>query len=1015
MVSCMKYAIVHIADIHYRKNEPESAELITNLFVNDLEIIINEMKYYDFFLALTGDIVYNASDLDSYAQFISLFDEKLTKIGIPKNKRILVPGNHDIDRTVIESSIDKYAEKINSVISDEREFNNFIRSGEYLKDVFANYELFESEFSEYGVTGNIGGKGFEIKEDLSFYCLNTALSSLGGINKINDKHKLGIDSRQLEKWCNEINTTCNVLLSHHPFDHLTQWASNEVLRIIENKFPLCLNGHNHKQNLYSYKITSKSIICSAPQLFTNKGDNLGYAVICIESKSVDKILYRQYVNGKFLNGQIFTGNNDGVVSLTCDKLKCIQLMKDSLDEAMAFFKGNIGTFVKPKLSNSREFNDDENLLDELMANPTWSIIVAQPQFGLTCLSLFMRLEAFKEDNFWIYIDAKHDKSRNIDNIISTQLTTFNKRENDIKCIIIDSWNDTIVDNRNILININNKFQEIPIIITSNYNDFSFKSEFDFSKLNHEYKTLHLQALQRDKVREFVSTYNSGNNIAGEDFIVDRIVCDLEMLNIHRTPLNCLTLLKVAERDYSENLINRSKMIKAVLFILFTDSDSFTYASNKPNVDDCEFILGKFCSELLINKIQYFNYFDFIKSLKGICENNLIHVDVDLLVDILLSNNIMLRFSDQIEFKHSYWIYYFSAMYMFHDDKFKQYILDNKVYVNYPEIIEFYTGHDGRRDDAIDILKHDLKELIDKVDDKIGIKGEFNPLSCLVWNPSDKDIESIQTIISDKIKDSNLPAHIKDKQADACYNSEAPYNQSINKFFNDYSVVSLLQSVKASSNALRNSSYVKTESRKELLEYIIKGWESLSKVFFWISPKLAVEGRAVYDGLGVTLLGDFDESKEVRLKEIITCNPYNIVSYFKDDLSSKKIGPLIYDNLHNNQSDIQRHFLGIYLIKEKPLGWSKEVFHFMNLIHKNSFMISDLNRALASELQFAFISEDEKRTIKLLMQIVVAKHKNISSSRKNKPVLIPNGDIINDKNKIPVDQIFSQDKKPKFLS
>jgi len=1010
----MKYAIVHLADIHYRKDEPEGSELIINSFLNDLEILINKMKDYDFILALTGDIVHDASDIDSYIQFILLFNEKLSRIGISKNKRILVPGNHDIDRTIIEKHIETYSEKIKNVVNDERKFNNFIRSDDYLKDIFLNYGIFESEFSEYGVSDNFSGKGWTIKEDLSFYCLNTAISSFGGINKIDDKNKLGIDTRQLEEWCNEIDTTCNVLLSHHHFDHLTPWSKNELLRIIENKFPLCLNGHDHKQNLYSHKITSKSIICSAPQLFTKKGDNLGYSIICIESKSIEKILYRQYLNGKFLNGQIFTGNDDGVVILTCDKLHCIQLMKDNLDEAMAFFKGHVGTFVKPKLSNNREFNDDENLLDELMANPTWSIIVAQPQFGLTCLSLFMRLEAFKDDNFWIYIDAKHDKSRNIDNIFSTQLTTFNKHKNDLKCIIIDSWNDAIIDNRSILININNKFPETPIIITSNYNDFSFKTEFDFAKLNHEYKTLHLQALPRDKVREFVSTYNSENTTTGEDIIISRIVSDLEMLNIHRTPLNCLTLLKVAERDYGENIINRSKMIKAVLFILFTDSDSFTYSSNKPNVDECEFIIGKFCSELLMNKIQYFNYFEFIESLNDTCKDNLIHVDIDLLVDILLSNNIMLRFSDQIEFKHSYWIYYFSAMYMFHDDKFKQNILNNKVYVNYPEIIEFYTGHDGRRNDAIDILLYDLKELIDNVDNKIGIKGEFNPLSNLVWDPSDKDIESIKTIISDKIKDSNLPANLKDRQADTTYNSEAPYNQSINKFFTDYSVVSLLQSVKASSNALRNSNYVKKESRKELLDYVIKGWESLSKVFFLISPKLAVAGRAVYDGLGVTLLGDFDESKEIRLKEIITCNPYNVVGYFKDYLSSNKIGPLIYDNFHNNPSDIQRHFIGIYLIKEKPLGWAKEIFEFMNLIHKNSFLISDLKRVLEFELKFGFISEEEKRIIKVLLQIIVAKHKNIRSYRKYK-LYIPNGFIINANNKIPYDQIFSQDRKPKFLN
>ena len=35
---------------------------------------------------------------------------------------------------------------------------------------------------------------------------------------------------------------------------------------------------------------------------------------------------------------------------------------------------------------------------------------------------------------------------------------------------------------------------------------------------------------------------------------------------------------------------------------------------------------------------------------------------ETILNILESNNILLRFNDNLEFKHSYWIYYFAATY-----------------------------------------------------------------------------------------------------------------------------------------------------------------------------------------------------------------------------------------------------------------------------------------------------------------------------------------------------------------
>ena len=128
------------------------------------------------------------------------------------------------------------------------------------------------------------------------------------------------------------------------------------------------------------------------------------------------------------------------------------------------------------------------------------LIVSHPQFGLTYLSHYMRLEAFKSHDFWIYLDSKHIKARKVKSAIDSQLKEFDKKHEDIKCIIIDSFDSTIIDHANILKCIDKDYKDVPIIVMSNYTGLYYNSRFNFSKLNTKLKTLHLQAMQRNKVR-----------------------------------------------------------------------------------------------------------------------------------------------------------------------------------------------------------------------------------------------------------------------------------------------------------------------------------------------------------------------------------------------------------------------------------------------------------------------------------------------------------------------------------
>ena len=124
---------------------------------------------------------------------------------------------------------------------------------------------------------------------------------------------------------------------------------------------------------------------------------------------------------------------------------------------------------------------------------------------------------------------------------------------------------------------------------------------DFSTVTQNFDTLYLCTLSRGHIRKLISEYNEITFIGETDMVLSRLISDLVTFNLPRTPINCLTLLKAFEADFDESPINRYELINRVLFLLFNAVDLPTY-KDKPDLKDCEYVLGYFC-ETLIRKIK----------------------------------------------------------------------------------------------------------------------------------------------------------------------------------------------------------------------------------------------------------------------------------------------------------------------------------------------------------------------------------------------------------------------------
>jgi hypothetical protein len=203
----------------------------------------------------------------------------------------------------------------------------------------------------------------------------------------------------------------------------------------------------------------------------------------------------------------------------------------------------------------------------------------------------------------------------------------------------------------------------------------------------------------------------------------------------------------------------------------------------------------------------------------------------------------------------------------------------------------------------------------------------------------------------------------------------------------------MQEIKATSRALRNSDYADPELKKELLNEILRSWLQLSKVLFALAPVLAAKGNAGFAGASFMLNGDFGSTFEERLRTVIFVNLTNVVGFFREDIYSGKIGPLLYDRFEKEANPLIKHQLALLIIFGRPREWKQQIDKYIVALPKDSFYLYDIVNALRAQYRFAFVSEDELRQIGLMIKKGLAKHKfGIKNPGLDKIKLILNSNL-----------------------
>lgn len=275
--------ILHLSDLHYSdKNKDIITRRLKSLF-NSLESQKGKIDLVVF----TGDVT-QSGKANEFDQANNIFFEHIkSRLNISKSKIYIAPGNHDVDRDLIDHSKE---ELLSVSIKDTKQAEQYLNEQD---DRILNFDNFISQYFK-NTKVCIEVKGLI----LGLINLNSAWRCTGK----NDYGNLYITEKQaFDRYKDIEECAVRIGLMHHPFDWLHKSEHETVINDLKRYYDLIFTGHLHKTKATN-EITpacNGSLILSAPSIYNSDDRPLGYNIyeLDYENKTLKSIFYK-YVRGR---------------------------------------------------------------------------------------------------------------------------------------------------------------------------------------------------------------------------------------------------------------------------------------------------------------------------------------------------------------------------------------------------------------------------------------------------------------------------------------------------------------------------------------------------------------------------------------------------------------------------------------------------------------------------------------------------------------------------------------------
>ncbi len=239
---------LHISDLHLRNSRAYDANVVLKALLRDIGERIAQDGLHPDFIALTGDLTSTGKPAE-YELARQFLDGLLRITGLGKGRLFPVPGNHDVDRSLITRG----AQAIGDGLTDRDCANDVLATP-------ADRQLMMARFQGYGAFVNDYLAGYLSFDDERYYYVRSLdLAGLRvaimGLNSawlsasVEDRAKgLLIGERQARaalEAAEKAGAAIKIALLHHPLDWLREFDRDDSGAMLADGCHFILHGHLH--------------------------------------------------------------------------------------------------------------------------------------------------------------------------------------------------------------------------------------------------------------------------------------------------------------------------------------------------------------------------------------------------------------------------------------------------------------------------------------------------------------------------------------------------------------------------------------------------------------------------------------------------------------------------------------------------------------------------------------------------------------------------------------------------
>lgn len=933
--------ILHLTDFHLNKKTLRDwNDFYKDAFFEKLEELklVQEIDLITF----TGDLIdKGGKDFGSTSNALYEFKNNIISpildlLNIDISRLVICPGNHDINRFA-DPKIDENGLKTTLISSEEVidfiENNQNENSYHYIQRI-KDYKEFEYELYKdikcdkihslfkFSLKYKIRNKTIGISSiNSAWRCYNDNDFSniLIGENQLNDNYKF------VEK-CD-----VKIALLHHQLDWLSEVEKRTINSHINKNFDLILSGHVHE---YMSKMTTGFTgSCfhnvSPSGLNQIRTDNTtfvnGFTIIDYnESVNCHYFKYNHQLKKFVDNTDVVDKGKISFTKLAIDSESDLSLCKEAINNIKEdhypemdnyFIKGkneDVNTtvksaFVYPPIDDGKSFYEQEKSnisFNEIINSFDHLLFLGAQETGKK--SLLYRILVEFADEFEIYtkvpvfIDFNEIKNKEFTTIIKeyTRLNTENVK-NLLKkgkfILLIDNINYHESKNFGTQINklhaFNKDYPKNRIIGSYEHDNLEILPTEIINHCKIPFSYRYIRGLKTKEIKQIMKQWLPANDVLKSEESLEKLVNTFSLYNLPNNALSVhLYLWSVENSD--KKPINQAVLMEIYIELILEKLNKENIYRNNFDFTNKVQLISMVAEKLIKTEddIDSLSYSDFYDTINGYLKKKVgFTFNANVIIDYLFDHKIFTKNNlNEVKFSHICFKHFFVAKRMQDNPEFKQYILDETRYFNYPKEIDYYTGLVRSDKETFIILYKRFKDIFDPMGFILESVDPDDYFNIVLKRDKEQQEPIARNIEIAKIKDGRPSDELVEKQYDEQLNKISDQKNNIKGIQKiDFDRIMLIMC-----NALRNSEGIEDlELKSSAYNDIIKHNITYSILYTQVVIRYIIEYKKLPPSI----------PPNISIEHILNNMPYHIQHSLNTHLGTHKLSSIILDKIKNDSA------------------------------------------------------------------------------------------------------------------